>query len=97
MKRMAVKVKLIGAFRTAAGADRLTVAYREDLSVRELMKEITTQAPALKPSLFNQQMEGQGLNALILVNSKEISALNGLQTKLTDGDEIVIVPVVHGG
>jgi molybdopterin converting factor small subunit len=36
-------------------------------------------------------------NALILVNDREISVLNGLDTKLDDGDEIVFVPVIHGG
>ena len=36
-------------------------------------------------------------NALILVNDREISVLDGLETKLSDGDEVVFVPVVHGG
>jgi molybdopterin converting factor small subunit len=31
------------------------------------------------------------------VNGKEISVLNGLDTVLKDGDEVVFVPVVHGG
>jgi len=34
---------------------------------------------------------------LILVNGREISVLNGLETKLKDGDEISLIPVVHGG
>ncbi|MFX0092174.1 MAG: MoaD/ThiS family protein, partial [Candidatus Hodarchaeota archaeon] len=36
-------------------------------------------------------------NALILVNGKEISVLNGLETQVEDGDKIVLVPVSHGG
>jgi len=94
---MTVTVRLIGALKHAAGSDIISVNYRKDLSVRELMKEVTTEAPELKRSLVNPQLEDQGLNALILVNSKEISALSGLDTKLKDGDEIAIVPVVHGG
>jgi molybdopterin converting factor small subunit len=31
------------------------------------------------------------------VNGREISVLNGLDTILKDGDEVVFVPVVHGG
>jgi len=34
---------------------------------------------------------------LILVGGKEISALQGLETLVKDADEIVLVPMVHGG
>ena len=53
--------------------------------------------PALKRSLIDQQLEDPRPNALILVNGREISVLNGLETNLKNGDEIVLVPVVHGG
>jgi len=53
--------------------------------------------PVLKRSLIDQQLEDPRPNALILVNGREISVLNGLETNLKDGDEIVLVPVVHGG
>jgi len=53
--------------------------------------------PALKQSLIHQQPEDLRSNTLILVNGRELSVLNGLETNLKDGDEIVFVPVVHGG
>jgi molybdopterin converting factor small subunit len=34
---------------------------------------------------------------LVLVNGREISALNGSETVINDEDEIVFVPVMHGG
>jgi len=97
LARMTLTVKLIGALKPAAGSDTITVNYRKGLSIKGLLKEVTTLAPELKRSLVDPQLEDQGLNALILLNSKEISALNGLDTKLKDKDEIVFVPVVHGG
>jgi molybdopterin converting factor small subunit len=36
-------------------------------------------------------------NALILVNGGEISVLDGVGTMVGDGDEVVFVPVTHGG
>ena len=33
----------------------------------------------------------------MLVNGREISVLNGLETRVNDEDEVVFVPVVHGG
>jgi molybdopterin synthase sulfur carrier subunit len=65
--------------------------------MRELISNITKEMPALKRSLLDQQLEDPRPNALILVNGREISVLNGLETNLKDGDEIVLVPVVHGG
>jgi molybdopterin converting factor small subunit len=61
------------------------------------MNEITKGAPAFKQSLIDQQLEDPRPNALILVNGREISVLNGFETNLKDGDKIVLVPVVHGG
>ncbi|MFX1485812.1 MAG: MoaD/ThiS family protein [Promethearchaeota archaeon] len=34
---------------------------------------------------------------LILVNDREISALEGLDTKISDNDIVVILPFIHGG
>jgi molybdopterin synthase sulfur carrier subunit len=61
------------------------------------MNEVTKELPALRRSLLDEQLEEPKPNALILVNGKEISVLNGLETKVNDGDEVVFVPVVHGG
>lgn len=65
--------------------------------MRKLLGELTRQAPELKQSLFNQQVGDAELNALVLVNGREISVLGGLDAAVKDGDEVVFVPVVHGG
>jgi MoaD family protein len=93
---MTITVKFIGALRHASGVDELTLDCK-DVSIRELMDEITKATPALRRSLIDQQLEDPRPNALILVNGREISVLDGLETSLKDGDEIVLVPVVHGG
>ena len=94
---MAITVKFVGALRHVSGAGELTLDCKGDISIRALMNEITKEMPALRRSLIDQQLEDSRPNALILVNGREISVLNGLETKLKDGDEIVLVPVVHGG
>jgi molybdopterin converting factor small subunit len=62
-----------------------------------LLGTLTDNQPTLRRNLLDEQLETPKSNALILVNGKEISVLNGLDTKVQDGDEIVFVPVVHGG
>jgi molybdopterin converting factor small subunit len=36
-------------------------------------------------------------NALILVGGREINALQGLETEVKDAEEIVLIPMIHGG
>jgi molybdopterin synthase sulfur carrier subunit len=94
---MAVTVKFVGSLRHFSGTGELALDCKACLSIRQLMNEIKKEVPVLKRSLINQQLEDPRSNMLMLVNGMEISVLNGLETRLKDGDEIVLVPVVHGG
>jgi MoaD family protein len=94
---MAIIVKFIGALRHVSSASELALNCKGNVSIRELMREITKEVPALMRSLIDQQLEEPTPNVLILVNGREISVLNGLETTLQNGDEVVLVPVVHGG
>ena len=94
---MAVTVKFIGALRHASGTEKLALDCKYGTSLIDLMNEVTKELPALRRSLLDEQLEEPKPNTLILVNGREISVLNGLETKVNDGDEVVFVPVVHGG
>ena len=94
---MVLTIKFIGALRRISGKTQLTVNYEEEMSLKQLMAKILQEAPSQERTLNGQQPDDSRFNALILVNGREISVLNGLETKLKDGDEIVFVPVVHGG
>jgi molybdopterin synthase sulfur carrier subunit len=94
---MTITVKLIGALRHISGKSQLSIKCEESTSLKELINTIAEETPELKQSLLSQQPDDSRANALILVNGREISVLNGLETKLNDGDEVVFVPVVHGG
>jgi len=50
-----------------------------------------------KRTLIDPDLENPRPNTLILVNEKEVSVLNGLETMLKDGDEVVFIPVLHAG
>jgi molybdopterin synthase sulfur carrier subunit len=94
---MVLTIKFIGALRHISGKTQLTIDCGEEISLKELLAKIGQEAPKLEKSFSDQQVGDSTSNALILVNGREISVLNGLETKLKDGDEIVFVPVVHGG
>jgi molybdopterin converting factor small subunit len=98
---MAVNVKFIGALRHMAGKSK-TVTIDNDCStnftVKDLIQKIIIDIPAIKADISTQQKNGDvKTNALILVNDREISVLNGVDTLLANGDEVVFITVVHGG
>ncbi len=94
---MTLSIKFIGALRHISGKTLLSVNYQEDISLKGLIDKLIQELPELKKTFSDQQINDSKSNSLILINGREISVLNGLETKLSDGDEIVFVPVVHGG
>ncbi len=94
---MPLTIKFIGALRHLSGKTEFTVSFQEVISIKELVSKITQEFPDLKHTFSDQELNDSRSNSLVLVNGREISVLSGYETKLKDGDEIVFVPVVHGG
>jgi molybdopterin synthase sulfur carrier subunit len=94
---MTLTIKFIGALRQISGKQQLTINYKKGMTLKQLVTEMSQETPQLEKAFSDQQLTDSLSNALILVNGREISVLNGLETTLNDGDEIVFVPVVHGG
>jgi len=93
-----VEVKFLGVFRQFSGRSRVLVKLEEPSTVRKAIEKLTEAfSPEFKRALVDPELEDPRPNALILVNGKEISVLQGLETEVKDGDEIVLVPVSHGG
>jgi molybdopterin synthase sulfur carrier subunit len=92
-----ITVRFVGAFRSVSGKSKLAIKFEDVTPLREAVKRILKELPKLKRALIDPDLEDPRPNTLILVNGKEISVLNGLETMLEDGDEVVFVPVIHGG
>jgi molybdopterin synthase sulfur carrier subunit len=90
-------IKFIGALRHLSGKTEFIVSFQEGIAIKELVDKITQEIPGLKHTFSDQELNDSRSNSLVLVNGREISVLNGYETKLKDKDEIVFVPVVHGG
>jgi MoaD family protein len=94
---MTITVKFIGAFRNFSGANELELGFKDLKSISDLIAMLIREMPEIESSLIDQHIERLNPNTLILVNDKEIGVLDGVESKLNDGDEVVFVPVVHGG
>jgi molybdopterin converting factor small subunit len=94
---MVVSVKFVGSFRGISGEEKLTLRFGRPVSLRTLVKKTVEQVPKLRYSLIDPESGDPRRSMLVLVNGREISVLNGLETRVNDEDEVVLVPVVHGG
>ena len=51
----------------------------------------------IKQFLFDLETTDPRPNALIMASGREIGTLDGLDTKLSDSDELSLLPIAHGG
>ena len=96
---MRVRVRFYGVLKTAARTDGLELDFESAVSVRQLVNELVNVIPhpEFEAYLIDADMKDPRPNTLILVSGTEIGALNGIDTTLRDRDEVVFLPVAHGG
>jgi molybdopterin synthase sulfur carrier subunit len=94
---MVLAIKFVGGLRHFSGTKESFLDFKSCSTVKELINKIIKEFPGIKQSLLDAQLGDPTVSTLILVNNKEISVLNGLETSLKDGDKVVLVPFVHGG
>jgi len=93
-----IKVRFLGIFKGISGRDRFPMELKESVSVREVVKGLTELlSPDFRRFLIDPELGDPRPNALILLNGREVSVLDGVETKVADGDEVVFIPVSHGG
>ncbi len=93
-----VDVRFLGIFQRLSGKKQFQVELDDQATVKDVIVKISEAFSAdFRDVLVDSQLDDPRPNALILVGGKEISALDGLETEVKDLDEIVLVPMVHGG
>jgi len=95
--KITVTARFVGVLRTVSGKSKFAMKFEKTVSLREAIRKIVEDLPKLKQALIDPELDDPRPNTLILVNGKEISVLNSLETLLRNGDEIVFVPILHGG
>lgn len=97
---MNVRVRLFGVFRSAANASEVELQIRGTRpTVKSAISALVSQEPYanLRQLLLSSDTADPRPNALIMVSGREINTLNGLETVLTENDELSLLPVSHGG
>jgi len=92
---MILKLKFLRPFKEIIGESELELDLKVNI-LRDLLNSLVSKYPKLEKELFNK---GQELTdyICIFVNDKPISALNMLDTKLKNGDNLLFFIPVSGG
>lgn len=91
-------VKFVGHFRASSGRRTYEVPLDGPISLTILVREVCSElGKEFERSLIDPELEDPRPNALFLVNGREISALEGMETLIRPNDEVEIIPVSHGG
>jgi len=96
---MKVRLRLYGVFKSAAGIGDTQLDITSGCTVRGAILQLVSHPSfsELKRLLLESNSSDPRPNALIMVSGKEITALKGLDTKLSENDELSLLPVAHGG
>jgi len=92
-----VNIRLLGVFRGPTGKSRISLKLEQPTIrsvIQKLAESLSLEARRL---LVDPELNDPRPSALILVNGREVSVLNGLKTKIKEGDEVILIPVSHGG
>jgi sulfur-carrier protein len=90
---MAIEVRVPTILRTYTGGEKAVSAKGDSLGA--VIDDLETNHPGVKERL----VEGGDLRRFInvYVNDEDVRFTGGLQTSLSEGDTVVILPAVAGG
>jgi MoaD family protein len=91
-----ISVKFFGVLRSYMKRENQRISLDEPANVETLIIKLSRQSSQFK-ELIGIKTKELSSNVIVMVNGKEIGVLNGTQTNLHDGDNIILIPAVHGG
>jgi molybdopterin synthase sulfur carrier subunit len=91
---MKVKIRSFAGFRHILGREN-EVDLAHGASIEDLLDALCAAHVELRPLLFGESGIRDDVN--VIVDGKNIAALQGTQTKLAEGNEIALFPAAIGG
>ena len=96
---MKVKVEYLGHIRNIIGSGREEeVEIEEEASIADLLMVLSEKyGQPFKKAVYEKRGTDVKSNYIITVNGYLLNQLSGIETKLQNGDEITLLPIVSGG
>jgi molybdopterin converting factor small subunit len=93
-----VSVKLLGTLKEFSGGKTLCLSFEKEPRIGDVIQRLVSDlGPAFEKVFPDSGNRTTLYHALILVKGFEMGVLQGIETLVRDGDEIVFLPVSHGG
>ncbi len=92
-----IDVKLLGTLRKLTGGKAIHLSLEGELRIFDVIQRLAVDLDPSFKGFLGSTDHGSPYHVLILVRGFEIGALRGGDTPVSDGDEVVILPVAHGG
>ncbi len=94
---MQVKIRILGAIRETGGFKETVLDIPMDSTVGSTIQVLIGDNESLRSLLWDIEVDSPSPNALIMLNGVEINNLQGMETPIKQGQELVLLSVVHGG
>ena len=91
-----MNIRMLGSLRRIVDEEELSFAGEAEVD-EAIEKLVERHRPEFQRQLSDPHPQNIAQSALIMLNGVEINNLNGLRTRLSDDDKLVIIPVAHGG
>ena len=94
---MKIQVRFIATLRHLLGVKNVDLEISRPMKLLEVLNLLAEKyGGKFRKAIFDENGKVKS-EFLTLVNDAEISVLNGLNTEISDGDVITLLPTIHGG
>lgn len=95
--KLNINVNLIATFKMLAGKSNLLLEMEKGQCIMDAFFMVLQMAPALKPHWLDQDGQQQIYVHVFLNGDDAATLVDGMNTKLKDGDSLDFIPPVAGG
>jgi molybdopterin synthase sulfur carrier subunit len=92
-----VECKFFGPFRDDVEVERVDWELSDGATVGDLLRDVEATYPVLAGRLVDEEAESTAGQTVVSLNEKNVRHIEGLDTTLSEGDVIRLVPSVYGG
>lgn len=92
-----MEIKVYATLRDAVGGKSVFIEDSPQMTVDKMLHSLYHKYPALRSKLFVDDQPELNPSIQVLVNGRDMRYLDGLETVLSERDEIRLFPPVGGG